>query len=164
MTLIKNLPKYTKTWTKEPSIKGYSETEQEVYIIAEQYDPIRHHGVETVVRLKQWPNELYPAKGMYFFELFKYLRKYQLNSIEEERMGPRFALKLNDADLKKCIKQHLLLKHSKKLTRSKLTLLPEYSQLIDYCFNTFLSKRGTKISLVIQKKKGYKYYENIVYT
>lgn len=159
------LPKYKKTWVKERTNQGYSENLKEVYLVAEHYDPIRHHGEVKTYRLTQWPERLYPCKDIYFFELFKYLRKYQLQELAEEQPVLRFTtVRMNKQDLKKCIKQHLLSKHGKQLSERKLSLLPEYSQLIEYCFNELLKYRGSKISLVIQKKIGYKYYENITYT
>ena len=165
MKILKALPKYKKTWVKEISNKGFSNDSYAVYLVAEDSDPLNHHGEYITRRLTQWPNFLYPAEGMYFFELFKYIIKYQkyIEEVSTYRRAKNLPI-ITDRDIKIAIKNHLLKKHSRKLIDNKLDLLKDYSKIVDHCFNNFFKCRSTKISLVIQKKIGYKYYENIIYT
>ena len=161
--LLNKLPKYKKTWVKERTNTGYSDSLKEVYLVVEKHDSTRHNGEIKIHRLSQYSSANYPCEDMYFFELFKYLRKWQMFHNNEETRIYKYANFIKDPDLKKEIKKHLLIKHSKQLSKNKLLLLPEYSELIDYCFNELLKYNEVKITLVIQKKLGYKYYENITY-
>lgn len=157
MNKIKDLPKYKKQWIKERHNFGYSENLKEVYLVFEQYNPILHHGEWKTTRLLQWPKDFYPCEDTYFFEIFKYLIKYQ-KWIEED--GGRF--EASRIEMKTKIKQHLIRKHLKQLTvKTKLSILSDHSKFINYCFDKLDIR--SKITLVIQKKIGYKYYENITY-
>jgi hypothetical protein len=160
--LIKLLPKYKKTITKEFALKSISQRDGGVYLVVLNSDPVRHHGEKTVKTLAQWPNNLYPAQGVYFFELFKYMVKY--NNLMNYGLHNRRLEQLDKKEIKREIKKHLLKKQSRKLTNKKLNLLVDYSKFVDYCFDNLLSQRDTQISLVIQKKIGYRWYQNIVYT
>jgi hypothetical protein len=152
------LPKYIKKWETERVNSGYSEHPKQVYLIFEEYNPTLHHGEWKTTRLLQWDSGLYPCNQMYFFEIFKYLRKFQL---WRETDGLRKSLEEVNI-VKKKIKQHLMIKHYKQLNvKVKLSYLPNYVKFINYCFDT-LDNRA-KITLVIQKKIGYKYYENTIY-
>jgi hypothetical protein len=152
-----DLPKYKKQWGIERVNNGYSENEMEVYLVFEEYNPILHHGEWKVTRLQQWRSDQYPCDYMYFFEIFKYLRKYQL------WLNQRGAAReLGKGQMKPLIKQHLIKKHAEQLKgQNKLNFLGNYSKLVDHCFEN-LDIRA-KITLVIQKKIGYKYYENVTY-
>lgn len=153
---LRDLPKYKKTWVKEKSTYGFMDDPCSVYLIFESFAPTNYSKVISKrIAQKQCA---YPCEDLYFFELFKYLKKFQVY------VGP-FSIKNNKKnDLKKYIKMYLLQKHSKQLTKDKFVFLNDYSELIDDCFNILYQDGYTNISLVIQKKLGYKYYENIVYT
>ena len=162
--ITSTLPKYNKRWEKERTNVGYSDSAKEVYLIIEKKNFSVHNEEVITKRLSQYLPSEYPCNDLYFFELFKYLRKWQNYQILQFNVRPRSKKSLNDSDLKKAIKEHLLSKHSKQLHKNKLLLLPQYSGFIDYCFAELLKDSRVKISLVIQKKLGYKYYENIIYT
>lgn len=161
MDLLK-LPKYKKVWSKERVNFGYSEKPKQIFLILEDYNPTFHHGVTSSIRFLQWEPELYPCNDIYFFEIFKYLKKYQ-------KYLSTYRSSKDKAEIKIRIRKHLIRKHSKQLYKdkqkqaneNKLTLLNDYSKLINKIFENLSDT--VEISLVIQKKIGYKYYENITY-
>jgi hypothetical protein len=153
---LKKLPTYVKEWTKEKSTSGYSESAKQIYLVIEKDTSLKYKKETLVYRIAQPESNGKLINGIWFFELFKYLKKYE---------HTKTYLSLADrVAIKKSIKNHLLVKHSQQLEKDKLNLLFDYSQLINYCFDQILKEQEAKITLVIQKKLGYKYYENIVYT
>jgi hypothetical protein len=153
---LRDLPKYKKTWAKEKSTFGFMDEAHSVYLIFESLE-IDNYDKVVIKRIPQKQLN-YPSDNLYFFELFKYLKKYKAYA------GSFSVKKPNKNDIKKFIKMHLLQKHSKELIKDKLIYLNDYSNLINYCFDALDQNAYVKISLVIEKKLGYKYYENIVYT
>lgn len=152
---LSSLPKYKKVWSKERVNFGHSEKPKQIFLVFDEYNPILHHGEWISRRLLQWEPELYPCEDIYFFEIFKYLRKFQ------DYMAV-YGSQHHKQDLKDQIKKHLIKKHSRQLTMDKLSTLNSYSRLVNHVFDNIDIRN--KISLVIQKKIGYKYYENITYT
>lgn len=153
---LRDLPKYKKTWVKEKSTSGFMDHPSSIYLI---FESLEINNYDTVLTKRIPQKELgYPSDNLYFFELFKYLKKYK------SYVGSFSVKKPNKNDVKKSIKMHLLQKHSKQLQKDKFFHLNDYSGLIDYCFNALDQNGYVNISLVIEKKLGYKYYENIVYT
>ena len=154
-----SLPKYKKTWVKERSTFGFSNSDYAIYLILETDENKK----KTITKRLNQYTEVYPCEGIYFFEIFKYLKKIQASfSIPSIQKNDT----LNDRkEIIKLVKKHLLKRHSNqlKLNNDKLIFLNEYSELLNECFNVLLQNNFANISLVIQKKLGYKYYENIVY-
>lgn len=153
---LRDLPKYKKTWVKEKSTFGFMDDTDSICLVLESFAPTSYTKVLTI-RIYQ-KTSFYPCSDLYFFELFKYLKKYK------SYVGSFSVKKPNKNDIKKSIKMHLLQKHSKQLTKDKFTFLNDYSELIEDCFDILHQDSYVNISLVIQKKLGYKYYENIIYT
>lgn len=152
---LKCLPKYKKIWDKEKSTFGFMDDPYSVYLI---FEWLEVENFDKVVMKRIPQRELgYCSDKLYFFELFKYLKKYK------KYTGQVNVNKTDRKNIKKFIKMHLLQKHSKQLNKNKLNNLKDYSNLIDYCFNALNQNGYVKISLVIEKKLGYKYYENIIY-
>jgi hypothetical protein len=152
---LKSLPKYKKNWDKEKSTFGFMDDPYSVYLI---FESLEVANFDRVIMKRIPQKEVgYCSDNLYFFELFKYLKKYK------SYLGSSSIKKSNKNDIKKFIKMHLLQKHSKQLNKNKLNHLNDYSNLIDYCFDALNQNGYVKISLVIEKKLGYKYYENIIY-
>lgn len=154
MRLIKDLPKYKKSWGKEYSLSPIQHEEGGIYLSHKYSNPLMHRGEVKQIYLSQFDND-----NLYFFEVFKYLKKYQMWTLITRRTT-------SHKEVKAAITSHLLKKYIKTIRdeRNKLGCLNDYSHFLSYCFEEFTKYRSAEISLVIQKKIGYKYYENIIYT
>ena len=161
--LNKELPKYKKVFEKEYSLESLGTTENGSYIVFDRnisdVNPIyqSRRGLEVIGQrnfiIKQTP--------VFFFELFKYLRKYEDKCASTQVTSNHELLKL--------IKSHLVQKFCKRMSEnrtpynaiSNIRILNKYGELVDECFKIF--KPGTKVTLVIQKRIGYKYYQQTIY-
>lgn len=161
--LNKILPKYKKSFRKENSLESLGVLESSSYLIFNSYGPTASPIYQSRDRKEIFEQKvsLNGVTPVFFFELFKYLRKYESRSTREYPG--------NDLHLKKLIKTHLIQKFQKRMAEDKLPysaisnirVINKYGELIDECFKIFQS--DTKVSLVIQKRIGYKYYERTIY-
>jgi hypothetical protein len=170
MKLNKKLPKYIKRFYKEKAIQPLSNYGLEsAFLLISLPNPFAQHNNIYASMKHEIVIEQLPLDRLYYFETFKYLMKYKdylrINSMT------------SDEPLVKIIKSHLMLKFNrvlidehetifgsapdKEVFRIKMIQLKEFNDFLNYCFS--ITNKDTKISLVIQKKIGYKYYENVNY-
>jgi hypothetical protein len=167
MNLNNYLPRYNKTWSKINSLEPIHHESGGIYLVIKQNNPLIHNGEITHKYLSQF--ETQATEGLYFFELFKYLKKYQ-DAIAPKEIANAVNIKHYDADfglIKHNIKDHLVKKYNKKLSKKlNLTMrfehLSKYKKFVDHCFDCLVGNQ-MEINLVIQKRIGYKYYQNIIY-
>lgn len=169
MKLNKHLPKYKKQWLKEKALTPLYKEEGGVYILIKSSTiGIYNDLVHTYVF-----NQYNPITNeeLYFFELFKYLVKYKHFYNEPRIMAirtknGRIPLSVSNQEILKHIKIDLITKQSKIIgalkPNIKMAMLAKYSKFLDSIFK-LVEVPTTEISLVIQKKIGYNYYENIKY-
>ena len=168
MNLNNYLPKYEKNWSKVNSLEPIDFEEGGTYLVIKQRNLLVHRGEITYKYLSQFNVD--DVNGLYFFELFKYLKKYT------EAVAPKdpfIAAALNhyEADyglIKHKIKDHLVKKYHQKISKRiglslRFEYLNKYKKFLDYCFDTLAVGNNIEINLVIQKRIGYKYYQNIIY-
>lgn len=174
MNLLKKLPKYKKQWEKTRAIEPLIPNEDNgIYLIITNYDPITHNGIVEKKIIRQMNTEQQTHNHHYFFEIFKYLKKYQSYNSGVElvfagpsasgRNGRWIAInRVTEKEMLKTIYKHLLNKKAKQNSFYKnLSNIKGYNDFLTKVFTCL--KGNTQISLVIQKKIGYKYYEIIEY-
>ena len=157
------LPKYKKKWKKEFSIDPTDENEIAIYLRSVQNSKMNSiYITNNTLKIYQGYFSLEKNK-IFFFELFKYLAKYYSFKFESTNMRGIY-----QNGYEQDIKTHLIIKFSNNILKNlevsvneKFILLKLYSDLITSSLN--LVKDGHKFELVIQKKIGYKYYQNIIY-
>jgi len=123
--------------------------------------------------LSQFNETRSASEGIYFFEIFKNLIKLndyigQVKILGIRTNKGRVSVHISDEQMISEIKKHLINHYIKKLKTdltgvNKLQLLNSYQKFLTYCIKIIKSNRNTEITLVIQKKLGYKYYQNITY-
>lgn len=160
LKLNKVLPKFSKRWEKERELSGIRSIDNGIYLILENDKMASGHESINLRAYMQLKGEV---GSNYFFELFKYLKRYQAYSIME--IVVRHKLLNTKKEVRNAIKVHLVKNfHKIKINETKENKIPTltyYLKLVDECLDQI--DGHTKISLVFQKKIGYKYYENVRY-
>ena len=174
MKELKVLPKYKKEWEKKFTIDPLITNEENgIYLIIKDYDPITHNGIVETKVIRQMNTSDSTHNHHYMFEIFKYIKKFQSytnhsmsfvynpnsNSVPN---GQWVKVSLPEKDILRAISKHLMGKKIKQNPFYKnLENIKSYNDFIMKIFKNL--KRNTEITLVIQKKVGYKYYQVIEY-
>lgn len=181
---LKVFPKYKKQWDKKFATEPlFRDEDNGLYLIIENYDPVSHAGIINKKVIRQFEEKELTKNHHYFFEVFKALIKYQ--TIKYQAHLPKASWRMNTAgssssgqitlsyanqlsmmgvpvNFKKILIKHLINKRTKQNSFYKnLNNIKSYNDFLEEIFNDI--KMTTKITLVIQKKIGYKYYRQIEY-
>lgn len=182
MNELKLLPKYKKQWDKKFTTEPlFKDEDNGIYLLIENYDPITHAGTISKKIIRQ-----FAENNCYLFEVFKILKKYHMVKfspytaaspmppwrVEATPAGGQIVASYSPApriingnpliNFKQISIKHLIKKRANQNSFYKnLSNIKSYNDFLNEVFNDI--KMNTKITLVIQKKIGYKYYQQIEY-